>query len=244
MARDGGLCSTSQEGQTSLWKGFWQEPRTDKGKLAKGTNQKNWWQMTRDIAGLGKNKQSVTPEAQDLATFFTEKFHIPDEESAELPNLEDDDFEFELKTFRVKRNRVQRVLERLDSVSPRVLKRCATALSMPITRLFQKAWKVARITPIHKKGPTSSPSIYRPISVLPTLSTTLERKGHLIECGGVDYLLTCRQWASGAKHSSCSTVSSHSSSLWLSPMVKSPSSVRSDQVCPKEEYGHRCCSTC
>ena len=147
--------------------------------------------MTRDIAGLGKKKLSVTPEAQDLATFFTEKFHIPDEESAELPNLEDDDFEFELKTFRVKRNRVQRVLERLDecksvgleSVSPRVLKRCATALSLPIMRLFQKivrsrvfpeAWKVARVTPIHKKGPTSSPSNYRPISVLPTLSTTLE----------------------------------------------------------------------
>ena len=173
-------------------KAFGKHQERIKEKLAKGTNPKSWWQMTRDIAGLGRKKQSVTPEAQALATFFTEKFHIPNEESAELPNLEDDDFEFELKTFRVKRNRVQRVLERLDEcksvgldgVSPRVLKRCAAALSLPITRLFQKivrsgvfpeAWKVARVTPIHKKGPTSSPSNYRPISVLPTLSTTFER---------------------------------------------------------------------
>ena len=44
-----------------------------------------------------ERRNTVTPEAQDLATFFTDKFHIIDEESAELPNLEDDDFEFELK---------------------------------------------------------------------------------------------------------------------------------------------------
>ena len=32
--------------------------------------------MTRDIVGLGKKKQSVIPDAQDLAIFFTENFHI------------------------------------------------------------------------------------------------------------------------------------------------------------------------
>ena len=67
---------------------------------------------------------------------------------------------------------------------PRVLRQCAAAPSLPITRLFQKsvrsgvfsqAWKVGRVTPIHKKGPTTSPSNYRPISVLPTLSNTFER---------------------------------------------------------------------
>ena len=85
--------------------------------------------MTRDIAGLRKKKQAVTPEAQTLATFLTEKFHMPEEVSAELPNLEDDVFEFEWKTYRVKKTQVQRVLESLDlyksvgldGVSPRVL---------------------------------------------------------------------------------------------------------------------------
>ena len=40
--------------------------------------------MTQDIAELGK-KQAMTPEAQALTMFFTEKFHTPDEKSAELP---------------------------------------------------------------------------------------------------------------------------------------------------------------
>ena len=65
-----------------------------------------------------------------------------------------------------------------------MLKQCAGPLSKPITWLFQKivrsgafpkSWKTARVTPIHKKGPSTSPSNYRPISVLPTLSTTFER---------------------------------------------------------------------
>lgn len=114
-----------------------------KEKLAKGTNPRSWWQMSQDIARLAKKKQSVPLEAQALAMFCIEKFHIPDEVSAELPNLEDDHFEFE--TFRVNKNQVQCILERLDEcksvgldgVSPRVLKRGAAALSLPIMRLFQ-----------------------------------------------------------------------------------------------------------
>ena len=84
-----------------------------KRKLMKGTNQKSWWQMTRDIAGLGWKKQSKTPGAEVLATFFSEKFQIPGEESAVVPHLENEDFMTKLKTFRVKRNRVQQVLEKL-----------------------------------------------------------------------------------------------------------------------------------
>ena len=123
-----------------------------------------------------------------LAKFFTEKFCIPNDESAELPDLADEEFESVLRTFRVKQNRIWTVLKKLDEsksvgldgVSPRVLKQCAGPLSKPITRVFEKnvrtgifpkSWKIARVTPIHKKGPSTLPSNYRPISVLPTLST-------------------------------------------------------------------------
>ena len=41
--------------------------------------------------------------------------------------------------------------------------------------IYPQTWKIARVTPIHKRGSTASPSNYRPISVLPTLSTTFER---------------------------------------------------------------------
>ena len=112
-----------------------------KRKLMESTNQKKWWQMTRDIAGLGRKKQSKTPRAEALATSFTEKFQIPGEESAVVPHLENEDFTTELKTFRVKRNQIQQVHARLDEsksvgldgVSSRVLKQCATVLSMPLT---------------------------------------------------------------------------------------------------------------
>ena len=73
-----------------------------KRKLMKGTNQKKLWQMTRDISGLGRKKQSKTPRAEALATSFKEKFQIPGEESAVVPHLENEDFTTELETFRVK----------------------------------------------------------------------------------------------------------------------------------------------
>lgn len=59
-------------------------------------------------------KQSVTPGVCPLATFFIEKFCIPNKELAELPKLEDDNSEAEMKIFRMKRNGVQCALENLN----------------------------------------------------------------------------------------------------------------------------------
>ena len=41
--------------------------------------------------------------------------------------------------------------------------------------IFPKQFKEAKITPIHKKGPTQDVSNYRPISILPVLSKILEK---------------------------------------------------------------------
>jgi hypothetical protein len=43
------------------------------------------------------------------------------------------------------------------------------------TGVFPSAWKVARITPLHKTGEKSDKNNYRPISVLPILSKVFER---------------------------------------------------------------------
>ena len=67
-------------------------PEFNQKKLAKGTNSRHWWQMTKDITGFAPKKQTVTPKAYALAKFFTEKFCIPNEESAELPDLPDEEF--------------------------------------------------------------------------------------------------------------------------------------------------------
>ena len=52
---------------------------------------------------------------------------------------------------------------------------------------FPSAWKLARVTPIHKKGPRNILGNYRPISILPTLSKILERHVHNSFTGYMEY---------------------------------------------------------
>ena len=70
-----------------------------------------------------------------------------------------------------------------DTISPRVLKEAKHELAKPLTLLFNKSlrtgtvpdkWKLANVTPIHKKGSKSTPSNYRPISLTSVVSKMLE----------------------------------------------------------------------
>ena len=72
----------------------------------------------------------------------------------------------------------------IDGLSARLVKIAAPAIAPSLTKLmnicittgvFPLAWKVARITPLHKTGEKSDKNNYRPISVLPILSKVLER---------------------------------------------------------------------
>ena len=66
----------------------------------------------------------------------------------------------------------------------RLLKEVATALSFPVCDLFNfslaqgkvpSLWKLANVTPIHKKNNPSDFSNYRPISLLSTIGKSLEK---------------------------------------------------------------------
>ena len=70
-----------------------------------------------------------------------------------------------------------------DLIHP-LLKRCKSAISLPLYLLFNKSltsasvpssWKVSNIVPIFKKGSPSDPFNYRPISLTSVCSKTLER---------------------------------------------------------------------
>jgi hypothetical protein len=72
----------------------------------------------------------------------------------------------------------------LDNIQVRLLKTCATEIVDSLTYLvnlslhsgkFPKDWKLAKITPIHKKGAKTDPGNYRPVSVLPVISKFIER---------------------------------------------------------------------
>ena len=72
----------------------------------------------------------------------------------------------------------------MDGPGPRSLKMAAGVLAPSITSLINKSidlscfpsqLKIAKIFLIHKSGPKSDPSNYRPISILPTISKLFER---------------------------------------------------------------------
>ena len=90
---------------------------------------------------------------------------------------------------------VQRELKKLkrqkaqgmDELPPGLLKDCRQHIFQPLGYILNLSircnkvpslWKVAKVVPIHKKGPHNNSENYRPISILPVLSKILERAVH------------------------------------------------------------------
>ena len=72
----------------------------------------------------------------------------------------------------------------LDGIGPKVLKMSINVIYRPLLKIFNLSinkgvvpslFKTAKVTPIHKKGPTHDINNYRPISILPVLSKLLEK---------------------------------------------------------------------
>ena len=71
-----------------------------------------------------------------------------------------------------------------DAIPARVLKACARSLSYPLSRLFSlcfckqvqhSLWKVANVTPVHKKQSRTIVKNYRPVSLLSIISKVMEK---------------------------------------------------------------------
>ena len=84
-----------------------------------------------------------------------------------------------------------------DGLPNVLLKNCATALSVPLSHIFDTSfkdnclpvsWKLAHVIPIHKKGGTSDPNNFRPISLTSTCCRVMER---IINNKLIDFLLEC-----------------------------------------------------
>ena len=72
----------------------------------------------------------------------------------------------------------------LDGLTPKILKSSLEIIAPAILKFINisllngqlpESFKLAKIKPIHKGGPKSDPSNYRPISVIPVLSTIIEK---------------------------------------------------------------------
>ena len=72
----------------------------------------------------------------------------------------------------------------LDNIPSRLLKMAGNIIAPSLTQIFIKSintgifpteWKLARVTPIFKKGKRDDPNNYRPISIIPTAAKIFEK---------------------------------------------------------------------
>ena len=151
---------------------------------------------TTDVPTLtdadGHEHSTSKAKSECLARFFAEKCSLGDNDidNAELPATPCTTTPG-LQRVRFRVSEVQQCLKRLntskstgpDEIPGRVLKECAAELAHPLARLFRlcfangvqpQSWKIARVVPVHKKGPKSMMKNYRPISLLTIISKIME----------------------------------------------------------------------
>ena len=114
----------------------------------------------------------------------------------------------------------------LDRISARLFKCASRTITPSITKLlnlsiatneFPNIWKCAKVTALFKVGNRTSPSNYRPISILPTLSKILERAVHhqFYQYLNQHSLLNEKQFGFRPKHSTVNAVSSFADEILL-----------------------------
>ena len=113
----------------------------------------------------------------DKDTSSVPKYHKRTDETLTSVSVSEDDILQALRSLNVNKSPGP------DGVHPRLLKECAEQLAYPLKRLFDrtmkegkipKAWKIAEVRPIFKKGKKSLPGNYRPVSLTPILCKIFE----------------------------------------------------------------------
>ena len=89
-----------------------------------------------------------------------------------------------------------------DSITPELLSKCASGIANSLSLLFNRSfsecripsdWKEALVVPIHKGGPRTIPTNYRPIALLSVVSKVLEKIVHRRLSMFLQPVLSCKQ---------------------------------------------------
>jgi hypothetical protein len=144
--------------------------------------------LAKEIGGIESVRSAAAPSAQALAMHFAEKM-------SNGKDVEDEDFtpcdshSIPISSWKIRQKRVKKVLKSIDAsksangISPIFWKHTASVVSQAVTKLFKRIvrqaeyisrWKVARVTPPHKRGSVMAVKNYRPLSVLVNLSVYFE----------------------------------------------------------------------
>ena len=160
-------------------------------KLADSTgSSRDFWTLTKQVAGLQRQGSTAAPSVEDLTTHFADKMTIDpvlDEMEFEATDIQ---VKMKITKWKVSRERVLDVLKSLNvnkavnGVSPRFLRQCAESivdaehsLHKRIVRdaIYPTDWKCPRVTAIHKREEVTLSKNYRPVSALPNRSLVFER---------------------------------------------------------------------
>ena len=166
----------------------WQHLKELADKLKFDNNSKPFWNYiksmrkgTNDLVLLKDGRNDITDEqsiAQEMNLYFSSVFTHEQSDLPEFDNMIYDNLSHILCTS----SEVEKHLKALnilkspgpDLISPHILKECALELSTSLCVLFNKSfttgmlpadWKIANITPIHKKGNKHKKENYRQISL-------------------------------------------------------------------------------
>ena len=168
-------------------------------------NSKLFWKTAKQVLKLNKASSGIPTlimnneyaendlsKANMLNRFFTSQT-IVDDSNSTLPAINRP--ECSMNQINISIQDVSDVLANLntykasgpDLLSPRLLKEGSNVLAEPLTILFNSSlakchfpnvWKDANVTPIFKKDDKSSPTNYRPISLLSSIGKVMERCIH------------------------------------------------------------------
>ena len=145
-----------------------------------------------------KSGEEVLTSKKAIADGFNNYFASIGKEMADkLPNvpgyedyLSQSNMEFELEEVEV--SDIEEIMKKqqpkmscgIDSINNKIVKVASKELAYPMTLIVNKSiregcvpaiYKLARIVPLYKKGPTDEWGNYRPVSLLPSLSKILEK---------------------------------------------------------------------
>lgn len=176
----------------------------NKYKIATAENkQKALWDTINKETGRQKNKTKINnvymPSPETLNDFFISVAEKITENQEQKPSSNADYtktmkvngstmFFFPTTTYEVHKyiqNLKNKTTKDYYGIDTRLVKRVAPSILEPLTNIintclvqgiFPDRMKIAKVTPIHKKGDIQDPSNYRPISVLPVFSKILEAK--------------------------------------------------------------------
>ena len=135
-----------------------------------------------NIAAIVDNGNTMTDDkdiAEALNAFFASTFTQEDLNS--IPRLDDPD-STKILDIDIDKDSVLKKLQNLkeskapgpDGLYPRILKEVCNEIALPLAQIFRKSldegtvvgdWKMANVTPLHKKGKADMVENYRPISL-------------------------------------------------------------------------------